>query len=196
VNRPRKRLRLDGSRNHDLERESLDLWWDVVQAEPMLANGLPALTHAFSSSRRKVPLMNVQAPLSAPVQRPKRPKKRPQPSETPQGTSLLTLMSTNIRTMKRVRRAHRKLELLTATDETVGGAGGLPPEIQAEPAAAVVGEDEGVDDRPWRRKGGKSRGRADAQEAEGCLRWMSGKVLEHAGFQGKFSVKAAFSERY
>lgn len=112
------------------------------------------------------------------------------------------MINNNIRTMKRVRHTHAKFAALNLTgtnnDDPEGGGGGgaeNPTFGNAFSQGGGVQEDEGigvlddkVDERPWgvlvkgkRRVKGIDMGEDSAND---CMRWMSGKVLEHAGFQG------------
>jgi transcriptional activator SPT7 len=89
------------------------------------------------------------------------------------------MMNNNIRTTKRVRRIHAKFASLNFNSNGDEGdwASSAPP---------ILGEeeiDDMVDDRPWQpRASGIELGEENAAD---CLQWMSQKVLEHVGFQGK-----------
>ncbi|GAV99288.1 saga complex protein [Lentinula edodes] len=126
--------------------------------------------------------------------------------------ALLTLMNNNVRTIKRVRHTHARFAALGLTkDSGVGNEDGegaeAAPIFNAQTSSAVgpgpglgtgglgsdpmdVDEaiDDRVDERPWAvptRRGRKISGiEIGSENADDCLRWMNGKVLEHAGFQG------------
>jgi transcriptional activator SPT7 len=93
--------------------------------------------------------------------------------------------------MKRVRHTHAKFTALNLSssnnEDAEGGLSDIPG------IGSSVGEEEGmgidddkVDETPWSLKGkGKVKGIEMGEEnATDCVRWMGGKVLEHAGFQG------------
>jgi hypothetical protein len=83
-------------------------------------------------------------------------------------------MNNNIRTMKRVRRTHAKFAALNQQDDE--DIVGRPDEVEDV--------HEGVDERPWTVPEGSGGIEIGEGRAGDCLKWMSGKVLEHAGFQG------------
>jgi len=89
------------------------------------------------------------------------------------------MMNNNIRTTKRVRRIHAKFAALNlnSNGDEADWASSAPP---------ILGEeeiDDVVDDRPWQPcASGIELGEENAAD---CLQWMSQKVLEHVGFQGK-----------
>jgi len=98
-------------------------------------------------------------------------------------------MNSNIKTLKRVRRTHAKFAALNLTAEDGGGADlDEPPETAEDDPV-----DEFVDERPWKALVGLKGGDIESgielggEPAVHCLRWMNGKVLEHAGFQGECS---------
>ncbi|KAH7883356.1 hypothetical protein F5I97DRAFT_1904452 [Phlebopus sp. FC_14] len=253
--RPRKRARLTppdsdsdtGSRSYtdphrvsERDRELTTLWWQAVQNDALVANGLPCLPSiaSFPPRSRSTPPHATQ-PDSLPSTR-KRPKPKvntkhkqePAAASAPPNT-LLYFMNANIKTLKRVRRTHAKYAALNLNAEEGTGQLDEPPgDAAAEEAIAV---DEAVDERPWRirlpaktrRRGGGERGMGGVREgakvetdaggnlggtgmetgkmgvdvetdeptgielgaerACDCLRWMNGRVLEHAGFQGASS---------
>jgi len=95
-------------------------------------------------------------------------------------------MNSNIKTLKRVRRTHAKFAALNLNAEDGGGADlDEPPETAEDDPV-----DEFVDERPWKVVVGLNGGDTEdgvelgKEPAVHCLRWMNGKVLEHAGFQG------------
>ncbi|KAF9235279.1 hypothetical protein BU15DRAFT_89630 [Melanogaster broomeanus] len=177
--RPRKRAQ----RN----REVTDLWWSAVQSDALLANGLPSLLQPLpSQSGRPSPRVKVESSPS-----PKR-KRLKQKSKVPIAApdTLLALMNSNVKTLKRVRRTHAKFAALNLNTEDGGGMGmDEPPETAEEDPV-----DEFVDERPWKvrvgLKGSVTEGGVEmgGETAADCLRWMNGKVLEHAGFQGSSGV--------
>jgi transcriptional activator SPT7 len=105
--------------------------------------------------------------------------------------------------MKRVRHTHAKLASLAATtaqpddpdapegglggpSTSMGGVGGLSSGIQP-PALDEDIQDDKIDERHWTdlvRGNKKGKLRIDEERANGCIRWVGEKVLEHAGFQG------------
>lgn len=112
-------------------------------------------------------------------------------------------MNSNIKTLKRVRRTHAKFAALNLNAEDGGGVDlDEPPETAEDDPV-----DEFVDERPWKTLVGLKCGDIESgvelggERAVHCLRWMNGKVLEHAGFQGEcsqsgrdMSTESAFSE--
>ena len=192
--RPRKRARLtppdsdDDSGMRERNRDATELWWSAVQSDTWLANGLPSLAQ-FPPSSSSPPPLQVKAESSS-LKQPKRKrlKKRPQAPTAPPNT-LLGMMSSNIKTLKRVRRTHAKFAALNLNADDGGGVGQDEPPETAEDDPM----DEFVDERPWRTlvqlkcsdvEGGVELG---GDRAAHCLRWMNGRVLEHAGFQGECS---------
>ena len=86
--------------------------------------------------------------------------------------------------MKRVRHTHTKFADLNRgnnNNEESGESPG-PVEVPGEEYGAGMDGDVVIDDRPWKPPGsGIEIGEANA---DACLEWMTGKVLEHVGFQG------------
>ncbi|KAG1844929.1 hypothetical protein DFJ58DRAFT_907203 [Suillus subalutaceus] len=112
----------------------------------------------------------------------KRRKLRPQSlakykdRDTPAPNTLLSLMNTNIKTLKRVRRTHAKFAALNLNTEE-----GMVDEV--------------IDERPWRARyaglrqvKGPVELEVGEKNADECLKWMNRKVLEHEGFQGASSA--------
>ncbi|KAJ3809100.1 hypothetical protein F5876DRAFT_44602, partial [Lentinula aff. lateritia] len=164
--------------------ELTQLWWSTVQSDALLPNGLPEFPSSSSSSSRN-PFLRPPIPKS-PAQTAKKKKCRKKlphsyrPEDKPK--ALLTLMNNNVRTIKRVRHTHARFTALGLTkDSGVGNEDG-------EGAEATPTIDDRVDERPWEvptRQGRKISGiEIGSENADDCLRWMNGKVLEHAGFQG------------
>ena len=97
-------------------------------------------------------------------------------------------MNSSVKTLKRVRRTHAKFAALNLNADDGGGVGlDEPPETAEDDLV-----DEFVDERPWKALVGLKGSVEDGIELGGeqavhCLRWMNGKVLEHAGFQGECS---------
>ncbi|KAF6748714.1 SAGA complex protein [Ephemerocybe angulata] len=201
--RPRKRARFADT-EEDLAISQL--WWDAAQSEGLIANGLPEIPYASSSSSVK------------PKKRVRTPKRSPTVEEQPK-KSMLTLMNNNIKAMRRVRTTHAKLTALVASTgggeeggEGAAGEGGAFPMGQssstmggvATSAPVIAGEedvnDDRIDERHWLdivydatntgslKKKGKTRTRRPIEigeeSAQSCTRWVGEKILEHAGFQG------------
>lgn len=91
--------------------------------------------------------------------------------------------------MKRVRRTHAKFADLNRNNNSNNEDGGETPisiDMAGDGYGAGADADTTTDDRPWKPQGsGIEIGEANA---EACLEWMTGKVLEHAGFQGRLSL--------
>ena len=196
--RPRKRARLtppdSGDENcmRERNRNAVDLWWSAAQSDALLPNGLPCLVQ-YPSSNSNCPPPQVK-PESNSLRPPKRKrvKRKPQVPTAPPNT-LLGIMSSNVRTLKRVRRTHAKFAALNLNTDDGGGALGLdePPESAEDDPV-----DEFVDERPWKVLAGFKGEMESGVELGGaramhCLRWMNGKVLEHAGFQGACLLAAS-----
>ncbi|KAH0829043.1 hypothetical protein J3R83DRAFT_2498 [Lanmaoa asiatica] len=191
-NRPRKRARLTPPDSEDervireRNRSATELWWSATQSDALLANGLPSLIQFPPSSSSNYPPLQVRAKSSPlkPAKR-KRLKKKSQVPTAPSNT-LLGIMNSNLKTLKRVRRTHAKFAALNLNAEDGGGAGTDEPPETAEDDPV----NEFVDERPWGALVGLKGGDIESgielggERAVHCLRWMSGKVLEHAGFQG------------
>ncbi|KII95476.1 hypothetical protein PLICRDRAFT_150218 [Plicaturopsis crispa FD-325 SS-3] len=165
ASRPRKRPRLH-SHPANRDRDVTELWWDAVQSDALIGNGLPVLVH---SSSQRTPASHPRSP---------RKKKRRKGATSP-ANSMLGLMNNNIKTMRRVRQTHAKFAVLNAHSEEGGAA-----EESLEAPGEIIAET--VDENPWRPRGsGIELGEENASD---CLHWMGGKVLEHAGFQGTSKV--------
>ncbi|KAI6009863.1 hypothetical protein EDC04DRAFT_2772287 [Pisolithus marmoratus] len=185
--------------------ELIDLWWNAVQNDVHLANGLPCLPSIASfppplpqRPPRKAPIATPSAPPT-----PRKRRIRPAPVQSQSGT-LLSLMNTNIKTLKRVRRTHAKFTALgfNAGEDGTGtgapGVGGMGAGTEREdiPDPETELPEDVTDERPWlprlRGAGGKAipRGGIEIGEhaAGSCLKWMNRKVLEHVGFQGASST--------
>ncbi len=168
--RPRKRARMHSRSAAD--KDVVELWWDVMRSDEMLANGLPSLTRSVSGD------VTAPGPASAindPPRNSPRRKKKKKKEATPTNT-LLYHMNNNIRTLRRVRTTHAKF---TALNQSLEESGGVAP-----PPIHDIHEDldDVLDERPWKPPGmGIDMGEENAND---CLHWMGNKVLEHAGFQG------------
>lgn len=194
--RPRKRVRLtppesdDESAIRERDRNATELWWSATQSDALLANGLPSLVQ-FPPSFSSYPPLQVKAKSSSlKLPKRKRLKKKPQAPTAPPNT-LLGIMNSNVKTLKRVRRTHAKFAALNLNAEDGGGLGTDEPPESAEDDPV----DEFVDERSWKAlvglKGGDIENGIElgGERAVHCLRWMNGKVLEHAGFQGECSQR-------
>ncbi|KAI6007732.1 hypothetical protein F5J12DRAFT_830397 [Pisolithus orientalis] len=189
--------------------ELIDLWWNAAQSDALLANGLPCLPSIASSPLpqrpppRKAPIVNTPVTTTTAPSAPTTPRKRRVRPVAGQERSetLLSLMNTNIKTLKRVRRTHTKFAALgfNAGEDGAGtggapgvglGVGGTEREDIPDPETELP--EEVVDGRPWllrlRGAGGKTVARGGIEIGEraagSCLKWMNRKVLEHVGFQG------------
>lgn len=159
-----------------MDKDPVELWWDAMQSDDLLANGLPTLAYRSSED---VAGVAPPKPITDPPREGGRKRKK---KTTPRTNTLLHHMNNNIRTLRRVRTTHAKFAALSQSTEEGGGGGGggAPPVVPAEP---VPDEEEGVlDERPWRPIG--SGIEVGEEHANDCLHWMGSKVLEHAGFQG------------
>ncbi|RPD57818.1 hypothetical protein L226DRAFT_575970 [Lentinus tigrinus ALCF2SS1-7] len=164
--RPRKRARMQGSP----DKAVVELWWDAVRSDELVANGVPNLTKNSSEITAPAPPSTI---LDPPRQSTRRRKKR---KEVSSPNTLLYHMNNNIRTLRRVRTTHAKLSAVAQSLEESGGV------IQPPVPDAAEELDDVLDERPWKPIGaGIDMGEENAND---CLHWMGSKVLEHAGFQG------------
>ncbi|KAF8176920.1 hypothetical protein BJ912DRAFT_986398 [Pholiota molesta] len=184
--RPRKKARFIAQYPTPLE-ESDDvsqLWWGAVQSDALLGNGLPGIPFGPSSSKQK----KVRT-----TPKPKRAKRTEQPPP-PNPKSLLTMMNTNIKTMRRLRHTHAKFAALNAAT--------APPEDEEQGAESGLFTATGpgtaqrpwkIDEEPWTAGKGKGKSKVSGIElgeenAMDCMHWSTNKILEHAGFQGTSKV--------
>lgn len=156
-----------------------DLWWQAVRSDTLIGNGIPTIRYASSrpSTSRS---HKTSKTLSKPNARKRKQIKKSTPPLPPQSNpqSLLTIMNTNLRTMRRVRRTHAKFAALNANMNN-------DEDVYVPPPEALGGDvaDDAVDEQPWVPQG--SGIEVGAENAAGCIHWMSRKVLEHSGFQGR-----------
>ncbi|KZT72342.1 hypothetical protein DAEQUDRAFT_755185 [Daedalea quercina L-15889] len=169
--RPRKRVRMSPSADKD----PVELWWDAMQCDELLRNGLPTLLHRSSSDvPGAVPPAQITDPPRQSTQQSKKKKKK---KAAPRTNTLLYHMNNNIRTLRRVRTTHAKFAALSQNQNAEEGGGPVAP---AEPVPDDVVDV--LDERPWKPIG--SGIEVGEEHANDCLHWMGSKVLEHAGFQG------------
>lgn len=206
--RPRKRTRFnfDGlpvpvpSEDPDVSQ----LWWGAVRSDVIIGNGLPGIPFPSSSSSSSP---HERKPKRRKLSMKVKHKQKQKQTLPPQPKSLLALMNNNIRTMKRVRRTHAKFGALSGNNNTnnamdddgdvemgggSSGGGGFAGDSSGsgvnDDGLGGVGVDDEVDERPWSLTlngiGKKKHVEIGEENAADCVRWMGGKVLEHAGFQG------------
>lgn len=181
-----KRLRLIEStglsQESSTKAELLDLWWNVVDKHVLLTGGLPSLPKYIPSESK--------FRGAEPLRTKDRSKKRfphaydfitfltyyIRNKSNRSGESLLSLMNRNITTLSRIRRTHSKFLVLNANAEHNN---------QAAPVSGELPSDVDADEEPTIHESGwKVKGEVDQRSADDCLRWMTGKILQHAGFQG------------
>ncbi|KAG1716473.1 hypothetical protein ID866_677 [Astraeus odoratus] len=196
--------------------ELIDLWWDAVQSDELFANGLPSLPSIatfpppFPLRTPRKTMTSTTAAQTVSASPRKRAHTRSASIQEQSGT-LLSLMNSNIKTLKRVRRTHTKFLALGfgggedasgAATGVVGGTGagagvtgiGAEREDLLDPETELP--EEAIDERPWLARlrsmsgKGKAKGVFEIGEraAGSCLKWMDRKVLEHVGFQGTSSA--------
>ncbi|PCH35643.1 hypothetical protein WOLCODRAFT_107620 [Wolfiporia cocos MD-104 SS10] len=166
--RPRKRART----HPPADRDSVELWWDAVQSDELLGNGLPVLAQRTSSP----------VPLPAPITEPPRRKKK-RKADKPAANTLLYHINNNIRTMRRVRTTHAKFAALSQNQNADDSTGTVLP---ADLPTGLDDAEDVLDERPWKAIG--SGIEVGEEHADDCIHWMSSKILEHAGFQGTSKV--------
>ena len=162
----------------------VELWWDAVRSDDLLGNGLPHIRYTSSIALEPHPPPQPKKIPKANKPRARRKKRARSKTKGDRG-SLLGIMNNNIRTMKRVRSTHTKFAALNQSQERNEDSGESPePGLGlAELVLEEREEDIVINERPWKSPGdGIEIGEA---QAENCLGWMGGKVLEHAGFQGE-----------
>ncbi|KZT01472.1 uncharacterized protein LAESUDRAFT_478191 [Laetiporus sulphureus 93-53] len=169
---PRKRMRM----HSPSERHLVELWWDAVQSEQLLGNGLPVL--AYPSSERPISSTHANAIDDPPREGQSIPLRKKRKAGRTKNT-LLHHINNNIRTLRRVRTTHAKFAALSQSNED-GAAPAMPAELPSDDVEDVL------DERPWRPTGTGIE--VGAENADDCLHWMDSKVLEHAGFQGTSKV--------
>ncbi|EPQ55264.1 hypothetical protein GLOTRDRAFT_138865 [Gloeophyllum trabeum ATCC 11539] len=189
--RPRKRTRLQSYVPSEQDQDALDLWWMAVQSPHFMANGYPELVRASSGdldswSRPIKQDPDGQPPIAKKKSKKKSKKGAGEPAASDKTNSTLHLLNDNIRTIKRVRRAHAKLAALNSTmQQNQGGNEEGGASIAPEPpdlSAVAADIDDTVDERPWKPiAAGLELGE---ELADDCLHWAGKKILEHAGFQG------------
>ncbi|KAI0752833.1 hypothetical protein C8Q80DRAFT_1351282 [Daedaleopsis nitida] len=163
--RPRKRARMQRSGDQDV----VELWWDAMCSDELIANGVPILSRTSSEAVASFSSTTITDP-------PREARRRRKKKQVSAPDTLLYHMNNNIRTLRRVRTTHAKYSALNQSLEEGGGI--------AQPPIQDVSEDldDVIDERPWKPVGaGIDMGQ---QNANDCLHWMGSKVLEHAGFQG------------
>ncbi|KDQ56329.1 hypothetical protein JAAARDRAFT_208033 [Jaapia argillacea MUCL 33604] len=172
--RPHKRPRTSSPSFQISQEEStaLNLWWSATLSNELIGNGLPPLVLSSSPP----------TPTLSKLKKEKRKKKGGKPkgnneagTKEPNQKSILTLMNSNIKTMKHVRRTHAKLSALSLTTNQPASAedGPAPAPLPPPPPVPMLEEREegdvvdSVDERVWsvwglgvepRRKGGRGRG--------------------------------------
>ncbi|KAF8514635.1 hypothetical protein BU17DRAFT_94325 [Hysterangium stoloniferum] len=181
----RKRLRLmeslaqsgsTGPVRDDLQEDLLDLWWDAARSNSLFMGGLPSLPQFHSIKERKK--RGGKGPRLRPAGTNITKRKRSSGGCGP-AKALLNLMNDNIATLNRIRRTHAKFVALNANADSTNPA--------TIPAPDPLSEHEVQDELVIQEKGWKVQGEVDQPAADACLSWMGGKVLQHAGFQGKTS---------
>ncbi|KAF9075526.1 hypothetical protein BDP27DRAFT_1358714 [Rhodocollybia butyracea] len=181
--------------------ELTQMWWHAVQSDALLPNGLPEIPFPSSSSSHPFMKSPPAKSISQSPKKKKRRKKHLEPYRPETGPkSMLTLMNNNVRTIKRVRHTHARFSALGlakdsggANEDGEGAETALNPiasgsGLGADPMDVEEAIDDRVDERPWMVPSSRGRNLSGieigSENAENCVRWMNGKVLEHAGFQG------------
>ncbi|GJJ08595.1 hypothetical protein Clacol_002814 [Clathrus columnatus] len=175
----RKRLRLAESAHLSKESseigELLDMWWNAVDNDTLLMGGIPSLaqhTAIESQSSR-----NAKHFLT--VEHPHKKNRRKERDRYNKEKSLLTLMNRNIATLFRIRRTHSKFVSLGVNTDP----NNQTTSILVEPPSDLEVDKESI----LHETGWTIKGEIDQCSADDCLRWMIGKILQHAGFQGGIS---------
>ena len=165
------------------DKDLVELWWDAVRSDDLLGNGVPHIR--YTSSLDLEPCPPSQSKKIPKANKPMVRRRKGGKFSTSRG-SLLGVMNNNIRTMKRVRSTHAKFAALSQSQERNEDSGESPEPVFGLPDLVMEEGEEDImmDERPWKSPGsGIEIGEA---QAENCLGWMGGKVLEHAGFQGEY----------
>src|ERR1700691_2442790 len=168
---PRKRTRLTQPMVED--KDMVELWWDAVRSDDLLANGLPCIPCTSFQEHHPHRLQSKKS-TSKVKSKPKRRKKPYSSRAAPPTKSLLTLMNNNVGTMKRVPRTHAKFADLNRNNNSNNEDGGESPASVDMPGEAYgrgADADVLIDERPWKPQGsGIEIGEANA---EACLGWRS-----------------------
>jgi transcriptional activator SPT7 len=181
--RKRTRFTTQSPRPSNLGEDITDLWWQAVTSDALIANGVPNIPYASSrlSARAARSTSSSKTARGLPKVKLKESKTSKDTIPSHSSQSLLGIMNTNIRTMKRVRWTHAKFAALNLNSNNEDSDWSSGP-------AVTIAEDEAddiIDERPWRRASGIEIGEETATD---CMHWMGEKVLEHAGFQGRFRL--------
>lgn len=174
-----------------------------MQCDQFIGNGYPALQHSSSNPGSPPPFTTVGQthPQSLPMSKSRRKRRKKAPKEDSHATNktLLGLINKNLTTMRHLRVTHSKFSSLKESKEAANEEGGL---ALPGPSAAFGGPAEPLDFsggpiltnldplsniNPWSRRIDEDCD-IGPQEAENCLHWMGEKVLEHAGFQGRYLI--------
>lgn len=174
-----------------------------MQSDQFIGNGYPALQHSSSNPDSPPPFASVGQGqtqiLPAWKPRRKRRKKAPKEDSHAANKTLLGLINKNITTMRHLRVTHSKFSGLKESKEAANEEGGLalpgpsasfggppePPDFSGGPILTNLEPLSNIN--PWSRRSEEDCD-IGPHEAENCLHWMGEKVLEHAGFQGRYVV--------
>ncbi|KZT33790.1 hypothetical protein SISSUDRAFT_1027315 [Sistotremastrum suecicum HHB10207 ss-3] len=190
---------------------ALEAWWKVVQCNTLAGGGMPGTPlpppaepmpnriprKGKGTGKRKRKKEDVaQGKLKA-TKKINRQKDHQNPDH--EDKSLLSLMNTNIRTLRKLRTVHQSYSQVTRdqeqreTGDIEGAPSGLAPPsfleappIEKELILPVEPEDSArirSRERPWR-----PSAVIGSEEADECVRWSCSKVLEHTTFQGTSSM--------
>ena len=176
-----------------------------MQCDQFIGNGYPTLQHSSSNPDDPPPFTTVEdgqaQTLPAWKPRRKRRKKAPKEDYHAANKTLLGLINKNLTTMRHLRVTHSKFSSLKESKEVVNEEGGLalpgpsattsfggppePPDFSGGPILTNLEPLSNIN--PWSRRS-EEYCDVDPGDAENCLHWMGEKVLEHAGFQGRYLV--------
>jgi len=172
-----------------------------MQCDQFIGNGFPALQHSSSNPGSPPPFTAAgqAGTLGTSKPRRKRRKKAPKEDSHAANKTLLGLINKNLTTMRHLRVTHSKFSSLKESKEAATEEGGLalpgpsatfggPPEPLDYSGGPILTNLEPLSNiNPWSRRSDEDYD-VGPQDAGNCLHWMGEKVLEHAGFQGKYLI--------
>ncbi|KAM6502915.1 hypothetical protein JOM56_002892 [Amanita muscaria] len=151
-----------------------ELWWGAVQNDALLANGLPRIQVSSSKQAARIAARADGQPFPSTSSSPTSQQDlKTEPHKIEAGpSSLVSLINSNIKAMKRVRHTHARFAALvantaaaTGADDSIDGAAPMPDDFPTQASAGVHGPgsmgsvhgdeesmdvvEDRVDERPW-----------------------------------------------
>lgn len=161
-------LSFTNAHSQAIDKEELtELWWGAVQSDTLLANGLPRIQVSSSKQAARILARADGQPLPSTSQQ----DLKTEPHKIEAGpSSLVSLINSNIKAMKRVRHTHARFAALvantaTGADDSIDGTAPMPDDFPTQASAVVHGPgsmwsvhgdeesmdvvEDRVDERPW-----------------------------------------------